>query len=98
MTHVSSATILFYAFDSTLPINGREIRGMIQSKLAVVRTDGPPSRLEAAHDHDPANDSSSTDAADLGRLPWLCVAGSAMFLVCTFGESIIGGFTHLACV
>ncbi|EEY21135.1 conserved hypothetical protein [Verticillium alfalfae VaMs.102] len=46
--------------------------------------------LEAGLDPGLTSDSSDVSGVDnpdrdLGRLPWLCVAGSAMFLVCTFG-------------
>ncbi|RXG43827.1 hypothetical protein VDGE_02890 [Verticillium dahliae] len=43
--------------------------------------------VEAARDDDfdTTTDHLDDGVADLGRLPWVCVAGSGMFLICTYG-------------
>ncbi|KAH6692217.1 major facilitator superfamily domain-containing protein [Plectosphaerella plurivora] len=47
---------------------------------------GSGSDVEAARDDcTTVTDSSDVEPVDLGRLPWVCVAGSGMFLICTYG-------------
>lgn len=49
-----------------------------------VTSTGSNSDVEATGDD--YSDFSDAEPIDLGRLPWVCVAGSGMFLICTYGE------------